>query len=379
MKLWEKRNNDEWLNAAKGRAKRRLRKGKNKSGNHADASAYGNFVTVDAPEAIDMYKPARHKKTLSFINALEKSIRDAVADGDNAKCIHINFMKTKMITAAAGLLLLSKIECVLNNTLGEKPKFRVTRPKATRVKGVKDRVMVADSVLNRIGFYELLGYRHFNAREIANVKCWDVIKGIDVDSHAAGKMLQMVSKSIDSDDTGDTTRAIFRPLIEAMSNAVEHAYDQDLWKGKLPNGNRWWCFTATLMGKLTVLICDLGLGIPATLEKTQLPNVIAALKTRFGGIFSNDADYIKAAMDVKKTRTALGHRGKGATDLKSAIEKVENSSLCVFSNRGCYRYRNSIGSGDVFELNEDISMNDLSINGTIVEWTFPLHKGEINA
>ncbi|MFM5585026.1 hypothetical protein ACET8Y_20275 [Aeromonas veronii] len=378
MKLLEKRNSKEWLRAAHRRFMRRFsirvraRGAKSKGGRF---SHNGDMVTLDAPKVIDLYAQRNRAKSLSFIRSIVNAIKSPCNPSSTTrKVVHINLRCTEVATAAAVLSMISSVEFALNNVKGVKPRFRVTRPHAVNINGGKDRVRVVDSVLNRLGFYAALGFKQFQSREMANVKCWDIIRGVKVNSDAAGQMLQAVEASLVQRTSGKAQR-LFGPLVEAMNNVVEHAYYPSIWRGVQPTGHRWWCFTALVEDKLTVLIGDKGVGIPATLEQTQPKGLLELLKQKVGGVFSSDADYIMAAMDVKRTRTSLSYRGNGGKDLKSAIEKIPNSRLTVISNKGVYRYHHVARNGNESALKESRESSEQSIAGTIVEWSIPLPKG----
>lgn len=378
MKLLEKRNSKEWLRAAHRRFMRRFsirvraRGARSKGGRF---SHNGDMVTLDAPKVIDLYAQKNRAKSLSFISSIVNAIKSPCNPSSTTrKVVHINLRCTEVATAAAVLSMISSVEFALNNVKGVKPRFRVTRPHAVNINGGKDRVRVVDSVLNRLGFYAALGFKQFQSREMANVKCWDIIRGVKVNSDAAGQMLQAVEASLVQRTSGKAQR-LFGPLVEAMNNVVEHAYYPSIWRGVQPTGHRWWCFTALVADKLTVLIGDKGVGIPATLEQTQPKGLLDLLKQKVGGVFSSDADYIMAAMDVKRTRTSLSYRGNGGKDLKSAIEKIPNSRLTVISNKGVYRYHHVARNGNESALKESRESSEQSIAGTIVEWSIPLPKG----
>ncbi|WP_139719140.1 hypothetical protein [Aeromonas sobria] len=349
-----------------------MRGPKSKTGRFSHNSA---MVTLDAPKVIDLYNPRNRAKSSIFISSIVNAIKSPCgSDPSTRRVVHINLRCTELATAAAVLSMISSVEFALNNVKGAKPRFRVTRPHAVNINGGKDRVRIVDSVLNRLGFYAALGFKQFTSRELANVKCWDIIRGVKVNSDAAGQMLQAVETSL-VQRTGGKAQRLFGPLVEAMNNVVEHAYFPAIWKGEQPEGHRWWCFTALVADQLTVLIGDKGVGISATLEQTQPKGLLDLLKQKVGGVFSNDADYIMAAMDVKRTRTSLSHRGNGGKDLKSAIEKIPNSRLTVISNKGVYRYHHVARNGNDPVLNESRESSEQSIVGTIVEWTIPLPKG----
>lgn len=377
MRLLEKRNSKEWLRAAHQRFMRRYsirvrRRLKSQGGRF---SHHGAMVTLDAPIVIDLYKVRNRIKSLNFIRSIVSAIHSPCsASATSRKVIHINLRCTERVTAAAVLFMISSVEFALNNVKGLRPRFRVTRPHAIKINGGKDRVGVIDSVLNRLGFYAALGFKQFTSRELANVRCWDIIRGVKVNSNAAGQMLQEVEASL-VQRTGGKAKKLFGPLVEAMNNVVEHAYHPSILKGEQPGGHRWWCFTALVADQLTVLIGDKGVGIPATLEQTQTKGFLELLKKKVGGVFSNDADYIMAAMDVKRTRTSLNYRGNGGKDLKSAIEKIPNSRLTVISNKGIYRYQHVARANADSALHESRECIEHSIAGTIVEWTIPLPKG----
>ncbi|SPX40887.1 Uncharacterised protein [Haemophilus influenzae] len=75
-------------------------------------------------------------------------------------------------------------------------------------------------------------------------------------------------------------KGIYPSYIEAIANAVEHAYAQNIYSEREFPIKRWWMLLAILEGKLSLFVCDLGHGIPNTLEKTQKANVLSAIWNR---------------------------------------------------------------------------------------------------
>lgn len=311
-----------------------------------------------APTILDIYNQNHHENTVNFIETIERKTAQ-----EQSKCtsIFICFRNTTYISAAAGLYLLAKLESLRSNY--PNIKYTVTRPpfKTTQ----KGEHHVVDSVLNRIGIYSAFGVKGREMKENHSVKCWEVIRGELVDSEMAGKLLETVTDKMGTDYT-----ELYRPLIEAMSNSVEHAYRDDLYNS-LENAtkNKWWCFAAIMNNKLVLLICDLGVGIPKTLKLTQGEKVLSKLIELIGKPIELDSEHIKASLQVKRTRTKLGYRGKGGTDLQSIIENFTNAQLRIMSNKGNYRYTER-------KKSEPEKMWDAkkSINGTIVEWSMPLPK-----
>lgn len=317
-----------------------------------------------APAVLDIYKARYHDLTISFMRKIEKKALESTAS--KIVKIHICFRDTFYISAAAGLWLLSRVEYL--RSIAPFAKFSVTRPPALAERGSKIKKPVVDSVLNRIGFYTALGLKKRDMIEVANVKCWEVTRGEQVIGSEIGKLLSSITEK-----TGHDYSSLYRPLIEAMSNSVEHAYRADIYKRNQKSmATKWWCFAAIMDSRLVVLICDLGVGIPETLHLTQSTQYMRRMIEFLGRPLKSDVDYIKAALQVKKSRTDLVYRGKGGTDLQSVIENTENSKLCILSNRGCYHYNNR-GSKGSPEIMFD---NKLSIGGTIVQWSVELPKME---
>lgn len=306
-----------------------------------------------APTILDIYKAEYHENVVNFIEKIENKAKTG------NKKIYICFRNTIHISAAAGLFLLAKLETLKSNH--RDLKYIVAKPPIkTSSKGEQH---VVDSVLNRIGIYAALGVKSREMIETPSVKCWEVIRGELVDSEIAGNLLETITEKMGTDYTD-----LYRPLIEAMSNSVEHAYRDDLYdSNKNNNKNKWWCFAAIMNNKLILLICDLGVGIPKTLKLTQGEKVLAKLTEFLGKPLVLDSEHIKASLQVKRTRTKLGYRGKGGTDLQSIIENFENAQLRIISNKGNYRYTHRKKARP--ELMWDAKH---SINGTIVEWSVPL-------
>lgn len=322
-------------------------------------SAYKSIKIV-APTLLDLYSPKNNFKVIEFMSEIESSSKSASLSHN--KKIHICFRNTIFISAAACLWMLSKMETI--RSLYPNVKYALSRPPVLRAKNSYDKKHIVDSVLNRTGFYSALGINKRNMKEVPDVKCWEVIRGELVESEVVGGLLECVA-----DKVGQEYTDLYRPVIEAMSNSVEHAYRKDIYKPKgNGNTNKWWCLAAILNNRLVVLVCDLGVGIPKTLRLTQGEGFLSKIVEFLGKPLTTDSDHIKAALQVKRTRTRLGYRGKGGTDLQSVIDSYKDSMLRIISNHGNYGYTNR-SSVAVPEIMWD---GKLSIDGTIVEWSMPL-------
>lgn len=319
-------------------------------------------IRVIAPAHIDFYKPKKFTQTFDFIRKVQDSIKQAY---NQNKAVKICFRNTTYISAAAAINLFAETDRSVSKF--KNVKFSVVYPPKTSILNpTKDTHPIVDLVLNRLGFYELLKIRRRPLREFRNVKCWKHASGSVVEGETTGKLLAEL------DGFAIDTSKLYRSCVEALANAVEHAYSPSISSDADMSDKRWWMFMAILDDKLTLMICDLGHGIPKTLPKTQGKEQLDKLLAMFGGSVNNDCALIQAATLVKKTRTEKDYRGKGGKDLTSLVDSIPNSRLTIFSRTGVYTYKGK-GKGTI---GGKAYNNRSSINGTIVEWSIPLGISE---
>lgn len=315
------------------------------------------FIEVLAPAIIDFYKPKNYELSVKFIKELQKTIRLNFKKQD--QIIKVCFRNTKYITAAAAIYLFSETSRSVRKYPGLK--YSVSSPQKVKIK--ETLVPLVESVLNRLGFYELLGLKTRSMKEIPSVKCWNQANGTLADGAVAGRIIKEL------ENFGIAQRTLYRSSVEAISNAVEHGYDTNIQSDADISDKTWWMFAAVLENKLTLLVADLGHGIPNTLEKTQDASVLDEIWGMLGLKATKDCQFIHASTLVKKTQTRKKNRGKGGKDITTLVDQYPKSSLSIFSNRGLYRYhgKSSLRKGISYD-------NQTPINGTIVEWSIPLSQ-----
>lgn len=362
MKLWEKKSTTAKLHAA---FKRSVRKNVTKWNKSKDLKKKRNGKKrknspekIIAPACIDLTKPSHHTLLVKFV----KDIKNLAKKGVSNKVVQVLlcFRQTKIITASGALWLLANLETLRSDY--PYVKYSLTPPPATRLhQSDKNRYFVVDTVMNWIGIYTALGLEKKAMRELPMVNCWEVTRGSQVASKQVGELLEKVTEK-----TGQNLQALYRPLVEAMSNSVEHAYRADLYSNTQPT-TKWWCFAAIMNNRLLTLVCDLGLGISKTLPKTQSKTFFTNVVEYIGHALDTDSDYIRASLQLKKSATKLDYRGKGGPDLQSLIAKIPNAKLMIHSNKGTYTYTNrgKIKPEKWFD-------NKSSISGTIVECSIEL-------
>ncbi|MCO4167096.1 hypothetical protein L0F67_08025 [Actinobacillus suis] len=284
---------------------------------------------------------------------------------DQSKSVlKINFRETEVIDASACVALIATLDLIRYQY--PKLKFKVVRPKAKPQDNRRHSPYDVDAVFCHIGLYKLLGHNYTSHSSKENVKCWHYIFSDSTNGEITQPLLKELS------EMGVNTKGIYSSYIEAIANAVEHAYSNKIpTKRKYPL-KRWWMLLAVIENKLSLFVCDLGHGIPNTLEITQEPKllekVFALLNLKkISHKATTDSAYIKAATLIKETRTALEYRGKGGADIRSFIDKTPNSKLIIRSNRGMYVY-----SGK--NNNEILKESRYSIDGTIIQWIIPINE-----
>lgn len=323
-------------------------------------------IKVIAPKFIDLYKTKNHFKTMDFMHKLEAASFQATRSNST---LRICFRETMIISAAAGILLLSTIEIIAKKY--PNIKVSISRPPNSKQNGEKGTVNVVHAVLERIGFYRALRLGPFKTKPFPHVDNWYIGSSTQVDGQNLADAIKITK------DLGVKTSELYRSGIEAISNAVEHAYSDKVPTEKVFPLKKWWIFVGIIDARLVILVCDRGHGIPETLPYTQSANLLAEIKSYLTTFYKSkmskiasdgDVAQIHAATLVQETRTKLGHRGKGGKDIKSFVKANKDARLIIFSNKGQYRFvkKNS--------RHVDLGYNDHhSIGGTIIEWSLPIN------
>lgn len=161
-------------------------------------------------------------------------------------------------------------------------------------------------------------------------------------------------------------KMVFRALSEAMANVQHHAYEQKHLEHHQLKG-RWWLGAQLSKKKnfFQLTFYDAGVGIPKTLHRKYTWEHIRGVLSLLPGIEPDDAQMIKAAVELGRSRTGQDNRGKGLLDIHRLITNVGAGALTIFSRGGQYRYEPS---------GEAISNDGNYVEGTLIKWELPLDK-----
>jgi len=323
-----------------------------------------NREVIFAPSAIDIYNSINYEKTVKFFSEIREWA------GTRKHPITICFRNTNRITAAACLLLLAETDRILtaNNS---STLIKCFKPQPFRDAKNNLRYTV-EAVLNQIGFFELINTPIRKIPTEPHVECWMHATASLSDGSIAGPLLDNYKDSLPQ----HLPRILYRGAIEAISNSVEHAYMFERGDNIPFTEDRWWMFSGIINGRLAVVVCDLGVGIPRTVDKTQSASLFAKVFEKFNFVRSGDSSLIKAATLIKQTRTMEGHRGKGGGDLRKLIDTENTANLNIFSNKGVYQYKSpkTLSSGKQLKPIEVLFDHKRSIFGTVIEWTIELEQ-----
>lgn len=350
------------------RAENNRSKNKRKS-KKGGASKFNQLPIIDAPSKLDLYSPKNHRVFVSFL----KSLRDSVKVHDK---VVINLKHSSRITAAAGLLLVAEVDR-LKKAFPSKS-IKCINPEDSYNGLGKSAQNLVESALNQIGFYRILGQASNKKASASSVKKWRQLSGDSADGTLADSLLQTLKDDIPA----LVLKKLYRGAIEAIANCVEHAYPSSRIDGLEINDPRWWMLVGLDDATLSIIVCDLGVGIPNTLPSKHEESILNYIKTALGITGNSDSDMIQMSTHIRQTRTKLNNRGKGGKDFRSMTINFPSSVLTVRSNKGAFfitgKERASLKkvSSRRFVSGTDRSESMIehanSICGTLIEWAIPL-------
>lgn len=328
------------------RAKRERRKRKLRQRERRIRLARQRPNTLLAPKMFDIDNSRTREKLLSFLSKL----RSHVANGKGAD-LTIDFTETSKLWASGTLLFKAEL-CRLRRITNQRLRIRCIPPRKQK----------SAEVLKQTGVFKLLGYKSAVVPTYPDVVHWRCANGNQVD----GAKYDEVLGQYDGNIPQAVANGLYLGLTEAMTNCHHHAYIAPRKDGlnQVDEPKDWWMFSQERDGRLSVVFCDLGVGIPETLP-IQQPGLWQRIKTVFGA--PTDADAIDEAIKESRTRTLKHYRGKGLKQLVDVIEKTPGAVLALHSNQGRYTYRNGNSAKENF---------DGSIRGTLISWSVPLKTME---
>lgn len=266
----------------------------------------------------------------------------------------LDFSQVRVLKPSALLVLLAEIHrCRL---LQNRHQLTGTYPIDPKV----------ERMLDATGFFKLLGIKSRIKRKPSKYPM-EYVGFLSAKSEVKGTIKKFRESLLGTTITMSiqARSRLYRGITEAMLNVSQHAYPHDK-HDMLPGRGRWWLtgHVNRKTGHLTVMFCDLGVGIPDTLPKVHGMELILSILSLLPGIKPNDAQMVQAGMEIGRTSTGKEGRGRGLNDLRKFVEESKVGELHIFSRKGHYLYNPVAG--------EQIANYNVAMGGTLIMWTVPM-------
>ncbi|MDQ7251024.1 hypothetical protein [Dongia sedimenti] len=125
-------------------------------------------------------------------------------------------------------------------------------------------------------------------------------------------------------------------IAEAMTNSVQHAYPSSLIDGLPVLKGEWWATGSydQTRHRLTVLVYDQGIGIPATLPSSKHWDRITKRIPGYKELWPEDARLIEAAIEEGRSSKLTEGRGLGLAEIADLVYNSDGGHLRIISGRG---------------------------------------------
>nr|VFK23270.1 MAG: hypothetical protein BECKLFY1418C_GA0070996_11384 [Candidatus Kentron sp. LFY] len=327
---------------AANRAKRKPRKTVKKKVAQREKATFDDVIS--APNIFTLDDKAERKTFLSFIDKL-----DRLRSLQNQRAL-IDFTKTERMISGGTLLFKAHL-------------YRLVHQYEIKIKIQRSRSNKINQVLQQIGVFELLGQKSDLRIRHPDVVNWRHAQG----AGAIGQKTDGILEPFDGAISKTLQKGLYLGLTEAMTNTRQHAYPDfaqtDNFTKTKNVKTEWWMFSEDKDGRVYVVFCDLGIGIPKSLPNKQ-PNLWQRISERFGAN-PKDSQVIFEAISHRTSRTGDEYRGKGLNQLTKILSETTGGDLRLYSNHGCYTLRD----GEYY-------LQDYkdTIKGTLICWSLPIKE-----
>jgi hypothetical protein len=249
---------------------------------------------------------------------------------------------------------------------------RILKRRPNSVRCLPPKEPVALQVLSHLKLLRLMGSDMAVASDRDDVTHWETFSGVQADAtQGVGEAIASLPR-LPMNQLG----TLFRSVSEALTNVTQHAYIEPRRDGTGTDTERgWWMFVRQEPDELSVLFCDLGVGVPYTVPRLQkhagwLAQRLASALQAVGVHTHQDGETIQATVEEKRSRFKEEHRGNGFANIVETIPAAGRGRLLIYSNRGAYTFdRRDDGTEEQRAYNYAES-----IHGTVVGWHIKLPK-----
>lgn len=301
-------------------------------------------LVLELPERLDFEE--NYESTSSHLHTVRSAARS------KTRLKYLSFHKLKHISPSAALVLASEVDR-WNQRVGG-------RLRADTDSWDKD----IERLLSQMGYFELLGLIRPTMTEQKATTFLRFQRG-DVEHRDAGQLARQLRVEIEV-LTGFRIKKqlLFEGLSEAITNVCQHAYPE----GPGYPVKQWWLSGSYNRddGRLCVTFYDQGAGIPETLPRSKIFEII---KATFGQW--SDSQKIEAAMEVGRSSTGDEERGKGLQNFVRFASSYPDGRLSIYSLRGMFRMAWMLENGVETKKTQRSDFQN-SVGGTLIEWSVRL-------
>ena len=299
-----------------------------------------------------------YEETIDFFQTwkklLNKNLERRRQGYSNDISMKADFRRIREISVPAGVILAAELD-----RMGRKLGHRFS---ARNIKRWNPKVA---SILNQLGVFKLLHVQFPKKKGNENTDQIVLVELTSDDTASGEKIGRLLDTAQQIISEFSSSPYLYEGISEAIQNAVEHAYPQDIDYEYEHCPNRWWatvCFDKST-SDLRFFVYDQGIGIPESLPRQNWMEHLSPIFQRLG-LGKDDAGMLRAALEYGRTSTHLAHRGKGLPKMVSVIDKAETGSLRIVSGRAEARYQ--------FGCDPTTDQRKSHVGGTLVEWRIPL-------
>lgn len=307
-----------------------------------------SYEWITAPVAVSIQGKASRRLTLAFIGKVRRSVLF------DRRPVLLNFRHTIKMFAAGTLLLIAELDR-MKRVLGSVFNVRI----------IFSDDAIVNQVIYQVGIAELCGYSTTKEAERNfddSVRHWRYATGVQMND-TPGRAIERFEGRL----SANVKTGVWKGVSEAVVNSVQHAYLAERGDAGPPLGEtRWWMFSHEKDGLLSVVVCDLGIGIPRSLPIKWGEDIISRALERFG-LSRPDLAAVRIALEVGQTRTGQDNRGRGLPQIWNEMVKSEGGSIAIMSNKAVLMW----SSQDRKETGIEFASN---IQGTLIAWTVPLQE-----
>lgn len=290
--------------------------------------------TIVAPESFSLRSNAYRQNLMSFINDIEHKLKSGFS-------VKVSFIKTKHLVPCGTLLFAARL---VNMLLLYPGKITSNYP--------KDKVV--EQLFQHIGLLGLLGNSSRQSITDDSVRYWHFLSGTTADAEIFKDLFREYKQKLKE----DVTSGLYEGMSEAITNSIQHAYSNANEHERL-HKTKWWMFSQEKDGKLSVVICDLGIGIPKSLKMKLSENILYLTRRNV------DSKLIADAVKSNRTSTNLGYRGKGLPDMLDFVKNFKVGGFSIYSLHGSYIYNAETEK-------ESTEYYKIQVPGTLIQWQIPL-------